>query len=645
MNWISAALSAAALSLILTGVWTPAAAASPKSYNASPELARKMTSDLLAARDDTAKGKAAGEAIAARAPHAIRGGQLQCLIGLTGPASADLLAVCADAGLTVVGTNNFEKIGVYHLVVRCDDPAQLESVALRDDVRLIRSEPLAVKAAGSVLAQSDASLDGPAARAAFSVDGSGVRVGVLSDSFNQTLGGTISGGLLNGSDPQDSGDLPADIRIVDGGPGGGSDEGAGMAELIYDIAPGCDIAFASAFSGYSAFAANITALRTDATHPSQVIVDDVIYFGEPMYQDGPIAIAARECGLNGVPFFSAAGNFAASAHEEAFFDANVTDDTASLPSGNDLHDFGAAKGQASNTHLQIAIPNNGSVTVTLHWDEPYGGALGGGPGAEADLDLYLVNSTTLPITGGMILKSSVDVQGTVGSPAGEPIEVFNHLNSTGSTQMAYIVVEHFDGREPVNLHLLVNFGGAGGAVFDDTLIGDRTLFGHAAAENVIAVGAIHYVEIDTAGNNVAPPGVLNVEAFSALGGDLPIWFSDDGNTRYVSPDTRQKPEIIAPDGANTTFFGQDTNFDADTDPEFFGTSAAAPHAAAVAALMVEKNFQLGPAEIYSIMKSAAIDAESPGVDDLSGHGLINALNVLNATPDPSNADTNWALYE
>ena len=48
------------------------------------------------------------------------------------------------------------------------------------------------------------------------------------------------------------------------------------------------------------------------------------------------------------------------------------------------------------------------------------------------------------------------------------------------------------------------------------------------------------------------------------------------------------PQVAATDGGNTTFFIADTSRDPDTQPNFVGTSAAAPHAAAIAALVLQK---------------------------------------------------------
>ncbi len=48
------------------------------------------------------------------------------------------------------------------------------------------------------------------------------------------------------------------------------------------------------------------------------------------------------------------------------------------------------------------------------------------------------------------------------------------------------------------------------------------------------------------------------------------------------------PQVASADGGNTTFFVSDNARDADTQPNFFGTSASAPHAASIAALALQR---------------------------------------------------------
>jgi hypothetical protein len=426
--------------------------------------------------------------------------------------------------------------------------------------------------------------------------------------------------------------------VIDPGPASGTDEGAGMMELIYDLAPGCNLSFASAVSSYAAFAQNITALATDPGMPCDVIVDDVGYLEEPMYQDGPIAVAAANAVAGGASYFSSAANLASQSHERAYSDTFPgIDETTKSPTGADLHDFGVAKGLASDTYLQVSMAPGAVLYAVLHWDEPYGGGLAAGPGSEADLDLYLTNTESPPSFLNMLAFSNT-LQGTVGAPAGDAYESFAYQNSSGGT--VYISIDHYAGRESVNLNLLVEV--TSGSVPDSSLLGDRTVYGHSCATGAAAVAAMFYGEIEQGGSLVAPSTQLDVESFSSKGGNLPVHFPPGGSPRFSTPDLRAQPLITAPDGTNTTNFGTDIGYDADTRPNFFGTSASAPHAAAVAALVLSSNPALSPQEILDILTSTATDAETPGMDGLSGYGLIDALRALRATRRSSVDD--WLNY-
>ena len=78
-----------------------------------------------------------------------------------------------------------------------------------------------------------------------------------------------------------------------------------MAQIVHDLAPGAAIDFATADGGEAVFAKHIKDL---ASAGADVIVDDIAYFGEPFFQDGPVAVAASEVEAEGVTYLSAAGN-------------------------------------------------------------------------------------------------------------------------------------------------------------------------------------------------------------------------------------------------------------------------------------------------------------------------------------------------
>lgn len=618
--------------LVLLAV-IPSALASPKldrQCNGDAALA-KFAGGFPALRQAVGAGQPLAQAAERYAPASLNGGQLQCLIAVT-EITPDLLTDCQAAGLTIAGTHS--GWGIHHITVRCRDPFALDSIVRRQEVRSIWAEPLRGVRAGSVQNQADRSIRADLARTQYGINGSGVRVGVLSDSVNDTLGGIIDDGILRASRPQASSDLPPQVRVIDPGPGMLTDEGAAMMELIHDLAPGAALSFASAFTGYAQFAANILALRTDPGYGCDVICDDVIYYAEPVYQDGPIALAVEEVVAAGAVYFSSAGNDADNAHERTFHDVNPAQENEhDPPDGTDFHDFGAAYGRSSDTHLELRLPSRSSVIATLHWDEPGGGVMAAGPGAGADLDLYLVRDTNLPLSQQNILSSGNDFQGSPEQPAGEPVETMLYTNTLSNERTVYLVIDHYAGRKPVQLRLGIFLSG-GATIVDKHLVRDRTVYGHAAAEHAMACAAIFYGEIDSRGVYQIPSAIINVEPFSSHGGDLPIWFNGQGTLRYTTPQIRYKPDFAAPDGSNTSFFSQDIAYDDDSHPNFFGTSAAAPHAAAVAALLLEASPALSPTRVYQILRQTALDVESPGPDILSGAGLIDAIAAVQRVYTP-----------
>ena len=161
--------------------------------------------------------------------------------------------------------------------------------------------------AGSVTSQGDQAMRSDIARSTYGVNGSGVKVGVLSDSFN-ALGAYAT--------DVSTGDLPAGVQIVQDYSGSGAtDEGRAMSQIVYDVAPGSSLAFATADLGEASFASNIQTLATDGC---QVITDDVSYFDEPFFQDGVIAQAVNAVAAQGVSYFSAAGNDANQSYQATF---------------------------------------------------------------------------------------------------------------------------------------------------------------------------------------------------------------------------------------------------------------------------------------------------------------------------------------
>jgi len=478
--------------------------------------------------------------------------------------------------------------------------ANLPSVAALPSLKFAKSAA-AITRAGNVTSQGDQSMGSNVARATFGVDGTGVQVGVLSDSFN-CLGG--AGANVSTDDLS-----PVNVLQEISSCTGATDEGRAMLQIVHDIAPGANLLFASAFNGEAAFA---SAIQNLAAAGAKVIVDDVAYFDEPFFQDGIVAQAANNVVAGGAAYFSAAGNEGRQSYQSVYRPGDSFADGA-IPSGpsaphffgGTAHNFNSTGGK--NNLQSITVTGRSTVNFFLQWDSPFFSA-SGSPGAQNDLDIYILNSSATQVLAGAAFNNT----------GGDAVEIFSFTNNSLVPVTVNLMIVKFSGADPG----LIKYIWLGPATVNNFNTRSGTIVGHANAASVEAVGAARYSNTPAFG--VSPP---LLEGYSSSG-TTAILFDVTGN-RLATPDLRaDKPEVVAPDGVDTTFFGSDT--DGDGFPNFFGTSAAAPHAAGVAALLFQSNPLLIPINLYGSINTTAIDMGAAGFDNDTGYGLVQADAALSA---------------
>jgi subtilisin family serine protease len=466
--------------------------------------------------------------------------------------------------------------------------------------------------AAPVVSQGDTAQRSFIARKKYNVNGKGVKVGILSDSYNNL--GTAAIGVLRGELPGPGNPFnfkkPVEV-LEDLADTSGTDEGRAMAEIVHDVAPGAELYFHTAFLGEADFAQGIQDL---AGKGCKVIADDIAYLDEPFFQDGIIAQSVDLAKKKGIAYFSSAGNNFNNSYES---DYHPTTDEALGPGNGTAHNFSAP--DASPRYYQpIYIPSGGSFVASFQWDQPSFSA--GGAANESDLDIYLID-----IYGNIVAAGATD-----NIMSGDPIELFGYDNNTPNYTF-FLVILKFAGPDPTHIKYNMYNDAQFYTPTNPSIPGlfAPTLVGHAKADGAIATGAAFYLSTPEYG--VDTP---RVEFFSSLGG-VANYFDAAGNR--IAPLVRRKPEITAPDGGNTSFFNPfgngDITQDADSFPNFFGTSAAAPHAAGVAALMIEaeKLNNLTPAQIKGILSSNTVDMDNiytdgfdKGFDFNTGYGLVKA---------------------
>ncbi|WP_460396402.1 S8 family serine peptidase [Actinophytocola sediminis] len=650
-------LTTAACLLAVVGLASPAAAAPPPedtvaeraTANAARQIGAlqalkknatkaetKLDSKLLVALK--ARTNRAATAALPRLESGLEVAGDRTLVDIRATVSQDLLK-----GLTTAGAS-LKSVSTRYATVRAEVPlSALGKVAARADVRQIESaggfltarqldqnaapgkpESKDEKAAriaantraaladrtGPVNSTGDRAHNADTAREQIGVTGVGVKICALSD------------GIDSLATSQAAGELPdVDVLATQAGSG---DEGTAMLEILHDVAPNAELGFATAFNGDASFADNIRALRFELD--CDVIVDDIIYFKEAPFQDWIIAQAVNDVIADGALYFSSAGN-----------EGNTVDGTAAhwegdfVNSGQVIGKFaGYAHDFDPSANTQVLQPisdeSSASVPVLLNWSDPLGAS-------SNDYDLYLLDAA------GNVLAGSQDYQtGTQDAHERVDTPLF------GGSGLRLAIVKFNGADRYLSLSALRGR-------FADSADGLKAFntpgvtFGHSAARGAFSVAAapadVAFPRDLEQGDPPNPRGPFPnaydentaLERFTSDGPRRVFYEADGtpitpGDLSSTGGEVRQKPDITAADGVATSVDGFEL---------FFGTSAAAPHAAAIAALVLSGNPGIDPAEVREALTSTAIDIQAPGVDGRSGHGVILADRVLaytGASPQP-----------
>ena len=436
------------------------------------------------------------------------------------------------------------------------------------------------------IANSAIALGANVATALYGVSGKNLKIGIISDSFNNNGGAAAQ---------MAAGNLP-NVTVVSDLTSGGSDEGQAMIELAYQIAPSATYYFANGFpnpggtlSGVQTAANAVAALQAAGCN---IIIDDVGFStDEGFYQTGSVLDNAITAAVaSGVQYFSAAGNDGTNYYEGGFTPLNVTIPNIGTVVAND---FGGGTPYLNVTIAGGSDPKN-PPTAVFEFAQPFKSFGTTSAGAQNSLAIYLLDSN------GNIVASS-----TTNDVGGDPTQLLSFANTTTSTSFRLVVVQNGGTVPRGQLFKVLSGGGQMQFSGANVSTGSGNIYGHELLTGQNSVGAVNYANTPAFGVSTVVP-----TSFSSVGPGT-ILYDSQGNP--ITATSANEPEFAAAQGSDTGVAGF---------APFNGTSAAAPNAGAVAALVLSANPTISTTQITSILKQSAIPVTT--TLDVSGAGLIQA---------------------
>ncbi len=374
--------------------------------------------------------------------------------------------------------------------------------------------------------------------------------------------GVISDGVDGLDELIRIGELP-NITVLSNTIGG--DEGLAMLQIIHDIAPNATLFFHDRGTSQIAY---VRALDQLITHGCSIICDDITYV-EPFFEDGYISqnIIDRILSYH-ILYITAAGNFAQEHYQAPF--------SGYKDQGYQWHNFNGSSGP----DLTFTVPSGVAGHVILQWDDRFGASAN-------NYDLFLYDESGREIARSVNLQDGDD----------DPMEWVRFVNSLDRPQQ-YTVRVVQAAAEDAMLEIYV-LPLSGRSIVLDPCTPEDSVFGQQAIQQALVVGA---AALD--GKN------LTAQKYSSHGPAL---------IRYPSFELRQKPDVVAPDHI-TVLTGSMEH------AVFTGTSAAAPHIAALAALIMSGSPGIPGSEVRKIILNATGRTEKDWNNSI-GLGMPAGINI------------------
>jgi len=319
---------------------------------------------------------------------------------------------------------------------------RIDEMARLPFLKQISPPGYAVTRTGLFYTQGDYVLNADQLRA-LGFNGTGVRVGVISDGAN------------NRAEAEANGDLPSDITAY--GPdcdplvtNTTCNEGTAMLEIIHDLAPGAELGFCNGMTTVQMLNC-VDDLAND--FGAEIIVDDLGFFSEAFFEDSLVAQAVAGVVTSGVFYTSAAGNDALAYYQGVYVDSGDV--------------FGSHQIGVGNTVFEVT---GSSVTVVLQWSNRFDGT------ASDDYDLCL--QTEVAET----CKLSQDLFAPL------PLE-YRQEDCSGGCDFQVRLISGSE--QTLELFVL-------GADLDDAndQVAADSIFGHPAVPGVMAAAAVRH-DLDT----------------------------------------------------------------------------------------------------------------------------------------------------